>query len=73
MKKLMTKFQNMKKTTKSNLLTYAIVIVAYIVLTIMSNLGLLSSLMTGLLVPLCTYTIMAVSLNLTVGILLRVP
>lgn len=69
MKKLMTKFQNMKKTTKSNLLTYAIVIVAYIVLTIMSNLGLLSSLMTGLLVPLCTYTIMAVSLNLTVGIL----
>ena len=69
MKKIMTKFQNMKKTTKSNLVTYTIVIVAYIVISILSNLGLLSSLMQGLLVPLCTYAIMAVSLNLTVGIL----
>ena len=69
MKKIMSKFQNMKKTTKSNLITYAIVIMAYLVMTLLSNLGLLSSLMQGLLVPLCTYAIMAVSLNLTVGIL----
>lgn len=69
MKKLTSKFKNMRKTTKSNFITYAIIIVAYIVMTVMSNLGMLSSLMSGLLVPLCTYTIMAVSLNLTVGIL----
>lgn len=69
MKKFTAIFKNMKKTTKNDLITYGIVILTYIVMTIMSNLGLLSSLMTGLLVPLCTYTIMAVSLNLTVGIL----
>ena len=69
MKTLTAKFQNMKKTTKSNLVTFAIVIVAYIIMSILSSLGVLSSLMQGLLVPLCTYVIMAVSLNLTVGIL----
>ncbi len=69
MKNIMSKMKNMKKVTKNNLVTYGIVIVAYIVMTILSSLGLLSSLMEGLLVPLCTYAIMAVSLNLTVGIL----
>lgn len=69
MKTLTAKFQNMKKTTKSNLITFAIVIVTYIVISILGSLGFLSSLMQGLLVPLCTYVIMAVSLNLTVGIL----
>lgn len=69
MKNKMKHFQNMKKTTKSNLITYSIVIAAYIIMTVLSSAGALSSLMQGLLVPLCTYTIMAVSLNLTVGIL----
>ncbi len=69
MNKLKLAFRNMKKTTKSNLITYGIVIGAYIVMTLLSSFGLLSSLMQGLLVPLCTYAIMAVSLNLTVGIL----
>lgn len=59
----------MKKTTKSNLITYGIVIVFYIVMQIMAGTGSLSSLLRGLLVPLCIYSIMAVSLNLTVGIL----
>lgn len=59
----------MKKTTKSNLITYGIVIVFYIVMQIMAGTGSLSSLLKGLLVPLCIYSIMAVSLNLTVGIL----
>jgi len=69
MKTLKLKFQNMKKTTKNNLITFAIVIGAYIIMSLLSSLGVLSSLMQGLLVPLCTYVIMAVSLNLTVGIL----
>ena len=59
----------LNKTLKSNLITYGIVIVAYLILQSMSAFGLLSSLMKGLLVPLCMYAILAVSLNLTVGIL----
>lgn len=60
---------NMKKTTKSNLITYGIVIIFYIVMQIMVGTGSISSLFKGLLVPLCVYAIMAISLNLTVGIL----
>ena len=61
--------KNMNKTTKQNMMTYAMVIVAYIVFQTLSVTGNLSSLMQGLLVPLCTYSILAVSLNLTVGVL----
>lgn len=59
----------MKKTTKSNLITYGIVILFYIIMQILVGTGSISSLFKGLLVPLCVYAIMAVSLNLTVGIL----
>ena len=61
--------KNMNKTKKSNLITYAIVIVAFVVMQTLSSTGSISSLLTGLLVPLCTYIILAVSLNLVVGIL----
>lgn len=57
------------KTVSSNLITYGIVIAAYIIVEILMKTGHMSSLMKGLLVPLCIYTIMAISLNLTVGIL----
>lgn len=43
--------------------------VMFIVVQILQATGSMSSLFTGLLVPLCTYSIMAVSLNLVVGIL----
>ena len=56
------------KTLKSNLITYGIVIAAYIVVQILLTTGNLSSLFKGLLVPLCVYVILAVSLNLVVGI-----
>ena len=52
-----------------NLITYGIVIACWILAEILMKTGNMSSLMKGLLVPLCTYTILAVSLNLTVGIL----
>ena len=61
--------KNMNKTKRSNLITYAIVIVAFVVMQTLSSTGSISSLLTGLLVPLCTYIILAVSLNLVVGIL----
>ena len=52
-----------------NAITYAIVIGCYILIQIMMAGGHVNSLLKGILVPLCTYTILAVSLNLTVGIL----
>ena len=58
-----------QKTFINNMITYAIVVVAYIVVQIIMGTGHMSSLMKGLLVPFCIYVIMAVSLNLTVGIL----
>lgn len=66
-KKTEIRFNN--KTLKNNLITYGIVIAAFIVVQLLISTGHVSSLMKGLLVPLCIYSIMAVSLNLTVGIL----
>lgn len=59
----------MKKTFRSNLITIGIVVIAYIIVRILIATNNISSLMNGLLVPLCIYAILAVSLNLTVGIL----
>ncbi|MDO4323917.1 MAG: branched-chain amino acid ABC transporter permease [Lachnospiraceae bacterium] len=56
------------KNFKNNLITYGIVVAAYIVVQILQSTGNLSSLLKGLLVPLCVYVILAVSLNLVVGI-----
>ena len=59
--------KGMSKTSKNNYITYAIVIVIFIVVQTLSATGNLSRLLTGLLVPLCVYTIAALSLNLVVG------
>ena len=60
--------RKISKTTRSNSLTYIFVIVAFIILQLMSGTGSLSSSLKGQLVPICAYIVMAVSLNLTVGI-----
>lgn len=52
-----------------NTITYGIVIVCFIIVQMMISTGNITSLLKGILVPLCTYVILAVSLNLTVGIL----
>lgn len=65
----MNKLKNLSKTTKSNLITYGMIAAAYILVEILMMTGNLTSQLQGLLVPLCTYSILAVSLNLTVGIL----
>lgn len=52
-----------------NYITYAFVIVAFVVLYLLSNGGGLSSTLKGQLIPICAYVTMALSLNLTVGIL----
>ncbi|MCR4925980.1 MAG: branched-chain amino acid ABC transporter permease [Clostridiales bacterium] len=58
-----------KKSTRNNLITYGAVIVFYAVFQTLATTGSLKSLYKGLLVPICAYVILAVSLNLTVGIL----
>ena len=62
------KTKTLSKNFKSNCITYAMVIIAFIIVQIMEATGSLSSLLRGLLVPLCVYVILAVSLNLVVGI-----
>ena len=57
------------KILLQNTVTYAMVIVCYVVIQAMIAAGHVNSLVKGLLVPLCMYVILAVSLNLTVGIL----
>ena len=52
-----------------NSITYALVVGCWILVQILIATGHMTSLMKGLLVPLCIYVILAVSLNLTVGIL----
>ena len=60
--------KKMSKTFINNAITYALVIVAFIVMTILQNAGVLTRSMKGQLVPICVYIVMAVSLNLVVGI-----
>ena len=61
--------KRISKTTRSNFLTYGLVIVCYVVLQIMRAGGAVSSTLAGQLVPICAYVVMALSLNLTVGVL----
>ena len=58
-----------RKIFINNMITYGMVVAAYIIMQVLVGTGHISSLMKGLLVPFCIYVIMAVSLNLTVGIL----
>ncbi len=59
----------LKPQTKKSFTTYIIVIIAFVIMQILTATDSISSMMAGLLVPLCVYAILAVSLNLTVGIL----
>ena len=62
-----TKSKLIKKSTRSDLITYAMVLVVFAVVEILKSTGNISSLLRGLLVPLCMYSIHAVYLNLVVG------
>lgn len=59
----------LRKETKNNFITYGMLLLAFIVMQSLSSAGALKSQTKGLLVPICIYVIMAVSLNLTVGVL----
>ena len=62
-------FKNMKTITKVDFATYLGVILAFIVASVCQAQGLVNRSLGGMLVPICCYVCMSISLNLTVGIL----
>ncbi len=67
----MNRLKGMNRTTRTNYLTYALVIAAYIILEAMMKGGGLKAATKGMLVPICAYVVMALSLNLTVGVMVE--
>lgn len=59
----------MRKETKKNIITFGGTAVLFIVLAALSSAGQLSSSLTGILPTVGIYVILAISLNLTVGVL----
>ncbi|MBE6886832.1 MAG: branched-chain amino acid ABC transporter permease [Ruminococcaceae bacterium] len=59
----------LRKSTVNNLITYAIVALFYIVVTVMVATGNATRHMQSLLVPICVNVTLAVSLNLVIGFL----
>lgn len=57
------------KKFRSTLVTFGIVIAAFIACQVMISTGAMTRSLKGQLVPICAYVVMAISLNLTVGIL----
>ena len=57
-----------RKKLTGNGITYGMVLIAFVIVQFMLSRGMVSSLMKGLLVPICVYVVLAVSLNLVVGI-----
>ena len=57
------------KGTRSKFITYGLVILAYVIIQVLQSTGNITSSLQGQLVPICAYIVMAISLNLTVGVL----
>ena len=58
----------LKKSTINNLISFGIVIIAFIVCHSMISTGVMKRSLRGQMIPICVYIVMAVSLNLVVGI-----
>ncbi len=58
-----------KKNTRTYVISFALILIFWAVVEVMGMSGMMSSKMQGLLIPICAYAIMAVSLNLVVGFL----
>ena len=60
---------NLTKTRVMDFSTYLGVVLAFVIVYSMQSAGMLSRSFSGQLIPICCYVVMAISLNLTVGIL----
>ena len=65
----MNKIKQLSKITRGNFITYSMVIIVFLIVQGMLTTGNITSSLRGQLVPICAYIVMAVSLNLTVGVL----
>ncbi len=65
----MSVLKKMDSSSRRNYFSYLLVTAAFLIVTFMNQGGLLNKKMQGLLVPVCCYIVMALSLNLTVGIM----
>ena len=59
----------LKKTNVFDYATYLFVIVVFVIVTALNSAGALNRSQQGWLVPACCYIVLAISLNLTVGIM----
>ena len=66
MKKILSNLFNAKN--KSKTISFSIIIFAYVFIEILTNVTRVSRLFTSLLVPTCAYIVIALALNLVVGI-----
>lgn len=56
------------KSTRQKIYPFALVIVAFIVMQCLTAAGMVGSFLTSQLVPVCVYIVLAISLNLVVGV-----
>lgn len=59
--------KKMSKSSRQGFINYGIIVVLFIVFQTLLSAGALSSSLSGQLVPICAYVVMALSLNLVVG------
>lgn len=65
----MNKLKSLNKFTVTNIKCYGMVILAFAILYPMLRANMINNKISGLLIPICAYVVMAISLNLTVGFL----
>ena len=69
LRKLKRNLTAAQKNTYTNFFTYGVVFLVYMVMLGMTVNGSISSSLKGMLISICAYIVMAISLNLTVGVL----
>ncbi len=65
----MKKIKSLNKFTLVNIKSYGLVLIAFAILFPLQSTGIINNSISGQLVPICTYIVMAISLTLTVGFL----
>ncbi len=61
--------KKLSKFARTNIQCYGMVLIAFVILYPMLKMNMISNKISGLLIPICAYVVMAISLNLTVGFL----
>ena len=64
----MQKYKSLSKYARTNITSYGIVLAMFLVVTLLQMTGNMSSAFEGYLIPVCVYIVLAVSLNLVVGV-----